>query len=119
MTSRPSLLRTVSGGALVCAAALALSACVVAPVGPYPRGGYAYGEAVVVAPPPLQVEAVGVAPYPGYVWIGGNWTWSGGRHVWVPGRWSAPRPGYYWEPHRWERRDGRGWYERPGRWERR
>lgn len=96
---------------LVAAAALSLSACVVAPTPRY------YGEPVVVGPPPPRVEVVGVAPAPGYVWIGGYWGWAGGRHEWVPGRWEAPRPGYRWVPHRWDH-DGPGWRERHGYWER-
>lgn len=96
--------------AAVAVAAL-LGGCVVVPADSY------YGETVAVAPPAPQTEVVGVAPAVGWLWIGGYWGWSAGRHVWMPGRWVAPRPGYYWRPHRWDR-DGRGWHERPGRWER-
>jgi hypothetical protein len=97
-------------------AALALAGCVVAPVGPYPYP-YDQGPVVTVAPPPPQVEVVGVAPYPGYVWLGGYWGWVGGRYAWVGGRWAAPRPGYRWYPHRWEPVSG-GWRHYPGHWER-
>lgn len=93
---------------------LGLTACVVAPSAPPP---YARYEPVLVAPPPPRVDVIGVAPYPGYVWIGGFWTWRGGRHDWVPGRWDAPRHGHRWAPHRWEQRNGH-WREHPGRWER-
>lgn len=94
-------------------ASLTLTGCVVAPSPPH----HVYYEPVMVAPPPPRVEVIGVAPYPGYVWIGGYWTWHAHshRHHWVPGRWEAPRPGHYWEPHRWERQ-GEGWRERPGQW---
>lgn len=86
-----------------------LGGCVVAPA-PY---------AVATVPPPAPVnEVVGVAPYPGYVWIGGYWGWGGGRYVWHPGRWAAPRPGYYWVPHRWIHRPD-GWYGERGHWQRR
>ena len=81
-----------------------LAGCVV-----YPAGGY-YGATVGYAPPPLQVETVGVAPVPGYFWIGG-------RYSWVPGRWSAPRPGYHWAAPRWERH-GNGWRINRGGWRR-
>ena len=39
-------------------------------------------------PPPARVEVVGVAPYPGAVWIRGYWV-RGYRHrwVWVRGYW--------------------------------
>jgi hypothetical protein len=92
-------------------AALALSGCVVAPAPGY------YGARVMVAPPPLRAEVYGVAPYPGYFWMGGYWNWVGGRHVWVDGHWQAPRRGYAWVAHHWDR-DGDGWRIRPGHWER-
>jgi WXXGXW repeat (2 copies) len=101
----------LAASALVMSAAL--SACYVAPVAPGPGG-----EVVAyAAPPPVQYEAVGVAPYPGYFWIGGAWFWAGGRYVWHPGHWQAPRPGYHWVPHAWVRGGG-GWHMRPGHWER-
>lgn len=99
------------------AASALLSACYVVPARPY-RGyddGYSYGPVVGVAPPAAQYEVVGVAPYPGAVWIGGYWGWNAGRHVWINGRWDAPRPGYRYEPHMWQRQ-GNGWREAPGRW---
>jgi hypothetical protein len=94
--------------------AAALSGCVVAPVpGPY-------GNAVVTysAPPAPQVEVVGVAPTPGYFWVGGSWFWEGGRYAWHPGFWQAPRPGYRWVPHNWARAGGGGWRMEPGHWQR-
>ncbi|MDQ6679576.1 MAG: hypothetical protein M3Y67_01250 [Pseudomonadota bacterium] len=103
----------------VALSALALSACVVAP---YPRQSAYYPEAGGVyaeAPPPAPyVEVVPAIPYPGAVWIGGYWGWSGGRHNWVGGRWERPRPGYAWAPHRWEQRGSR-WHLRDGGWVRR
>ena len=110
----------------LCAAAL--SACVVAP---YPRRvvysepvpaveqpvPYAYDSAVVVdVPPPAPyVEVVPAIPFPGAIWIGGYWGWSGGRHNWVPGRWDHPRPGYRWQPHAWVQQGGR-WQLHGGGW---
>ncbi len=94
-------------------ASVALTGCVVAPA----PGYYAEGP-VMVAPPPPQVEVVGVAPAPGMVWIGGYWNWVGGRHVWVGGRWEAPPPGYHaWVPHHWVAYRG-GWRLAPGHWRR-
>jgi hypothetical protein len=90
-----------------------LSGCVVAPAPGYYRAGY-----VAVAPPVPQVEIVGVAPTPGYVWFPGYWRWNGGAHVWVGGYWGAGRPGYYWAPHAWVRYGG-GWRMAPGHWVRR
>lgn len=93
----------------------ALTGCVVAPA--YPARPVYADEGVPVAPPPPQYEVIGVAPYPGWFWIGGFWTWRAGRHAWVDGHWQAPRPGYRWQPHRWEPISrGRGWREVPGRW---
>lgn len=91
--------------------ALPLSGCVVAPA------PYDVGATVRVGPPAPIVETVGVAPYPGYVWLGGYWNWTGERHVWVPGRWEAPRRGYHWVPHRWVQAGG-GWRMAQGHWER-
>jgi hypothetical protein len=101
--------------------AVLLSGCVVVPA----HRGYARYEqppggpddVVASAPPPPQYEVIGIAPFPGWFWIGGHWGWSGHRHAWYGGRWEAPRPGYRWAPHRWEPM-GRGWREVPGRWQR-
>ena len=101
-------------GLLAAALGAALAGCVVAPAQPV----YADGGPVMVAPPPPQGEIVGVAPYPGAVWIGGYWGWGGGRHTWVPGRWTAPRPGYGYVPHSWSRSGG-SWRQQPGYWRRR
>jgi hypothetical protein len=97
---------------LALAAALlgaALSACVVAPAPVYG------GAVVATAPPPLQYEAVGVAPAPGYFWIGGGWFWEGGHYAWHPGYWQRPRPGYRWVAHGWARGPN-GWHETHGHW---
>lgn len=108
-----SSLKLVAAAAL---STLALSACVVAP---YPRQAAYYpgaGEFVTdVAPPPPYAEVIPVAPFPGALWIGGYWGWSGGRHAWTGGRWERPRSGYGWSPHRWEQRGGR-WHQRQGGW---
>ena len=108
--------RTFALAALTLALAAALG-CVVAPAYPrYPAGGYNDG-AVSSVPPPPRYEVIGVAPHPGWFWIGGYWTWRAHRHHWVDGHWQAPRQGYRWQPHRWEPiSGGRGWRERPGRW---
>src|ERR1700689_5601547 len=66
-----------------------LGGCIVAPA----PGYYGGGAVVTVAPPAPQVEVVGVAPTPGYVWFGGYWNWVGGPHVWVGGHWGPGRPG--------------------------
>lgn len=106
---RRSLVGLALGGAL----AFTLGGCVVEPIQPR-----FVGEVVLNAPPPAQAEVIGVAPVPGYVWIGGYWNWVGGRHVWVSGHWAAPRSGYYWVPHVWVH-TGVGWHLREGYWARR
>ncbi len=90
---------------------LALVGCVVVPA-----DGYYGGPVVGVAPPPPRAEVIGVAPYPGYFWIGGYWNWTGHRHDWVGGHWEAPRPGYHWVPRQWSQ-DRDGWRLHGGRWE--
>jgi hypothetical protein len=97
-------------GAVLVAAAL-LGGCYVAPAPGY------YGGYVSVAPPAPQVEVVGVAPTPGYVWFPGYWNWAGGRHVWVGGYWGPGRAGYHWVPHTWVHGGG-GWHMERGHWAR-
>ena len=43
--------------------------------------------------PALIVESY--APVPGYVWMHGDWRWSGAEWLWVPGYWvvAGPAPG--------------------------
>ena len=90
--------------------AATLSACVVEPV---PGGGVV----AYAAPPELRIETVGVAPAPGYFWVGGSWFWEGGRYAWHGGYWERPRPGYHWVAHSWQHSNG-NWHERPGHWAR-
>ena len=106
-----SALRTGAAG-LASAVLFALAGCVAVPVG---APAYGYQGAVAVAPPGPQVEVVGVAPAPGYFWVGGWWAWTGGHYAWRPGYWEAYRPGYHWIPHQWARGPS-GWQERPGHW---
>lgn len=106
----PRLRWTSLAGALL--ATTLLGACVVAPAPRY----YEPGPYVAYAPPPPQVEVVGVAPAPGYFWIGGFWGWVGGRHEWVGGHWEAPRAGYRYVPHAWLH-EGGGYRMHPGHWE--
>ena len=84
--------------AAILASVSLLSACVMVPARPYYAGGYSAGGEVIPEAPPPQYEVVGVAPGPGYVWIGGYWNWVGRRHVWIGGHWRAPGP-VYRRPH--------------------
>jgi hypothetical protein len=99
--------------ALGLACSVVLPGCIVTPN----QGHYYAGGVVLVAPPAPRIEVVGVAPSPGYVWVGGYWNWVGGRHEWVGGHWVAGRAGHHWVPHTWVR-EGDGWRARPGHWER-
>lgn len=83
----------------VAGAVALLSGCVVAPV----DDGYAdygYSSTTVYttygSPPPPRVEYRTVAPAPNYIWIGGDWFWTGNRYDWRPGRWAPP--GYHYVP---------------------
>lgn len=68
-------------------------------------------------PPVAQVEVVGVAPGPEFVWIPGAHRWVGTSFVWVPGRWERrPARAVRWEPGRWEHHGSRGWRWHEGRW---
>lgn len=75
-------------------------------------------QTVIAQPPPAPVaETPPPAPYPGWVWVGGHWRWSGTNYVWVGGHWSgAPRPRATWVPAHYERR-GPGWVMVPGHWQ--
>lgn len=79
----------------------------------------ASGTVVVrYGPPPPRVEVIGVAPAPGYVWIGGYWVWRERWH-WHPGHWQKPpHHNSRWVRGNWrQRRDG-NWVWHPGYWHR-
>jgi hypothetical protein len=42
---------------------------------------------VVYGPPRHTDVVVGVAPYPGAVWVSGFWVWDGWHRHWQPGYW--------------------------------
>ena len=75
---------------------------------------YAY---IAPAPPPaVRVEAYGVAPGPGFVWIQGYWAFRAGGYAWVPGYWARrPHPRAAWVPGYWEQH-GRQYRYRNGHW---
>ena len=54
----------------------------------------------------------GVAPGAGYIWIDGDWIWSGGQYRWHEGHWGMPRAGRTWQRGSWQ--NGHGGY----RWQR-
>ena len=113
--------RTLLAVAAASIGAVLLPGCVVVPAdgrGVYAGYGVVGGGPVMVAPPPPPGEFIGIAPGPGYFWVGGFWRWNAGRHDWVGGRWETSRQGYQWQPHRWAR-EGQGWRAEPGYWQRR
>lgn len=107
-----TFVKVAVAGALVGAV---LSGCVVTARPVVPTVGVGVEVVAPSAPPAPQVEVVGVAPAPGYFWIGGAYFWEGGRYVWRGGRWEAPRPGYHWVPHAWVYANG-GWHMHAGHW---
>jgi hypothetical protein len=115
----PRAAAAAAGSAALLALLAATSGCVVA-VRPAPVG-VAYvaepGEVVVdAAPPEPIVEVVGVAPGPGYFWVGGYYHWYGNRWGWVRGHYELPpRHGAVWIGPRYEVRGGRRVYVR-GYW---
>ena len=56
-------------------------------------------------------------PSAGYVWIGGNWIWRGGRYIRQEGHWERRRVGLVWVDGHW-RSTHRGWIWEPGHWRR-
>ena len=66
--------------------------------------------------PTATVVVRGNRPSPRHVWVGAEWTWSGGRyvevpahwdlpprgrHAWVAGHWTHTRRGDYWVAGHW------------------
>lgn len=99
---RPHFIPRRSGAAALLLAAALLGGCAV--VTPYDPYGVA-----VVAPAPA---VIGVAPYPGALWIDGYWTRRGSGREWVPGRWER---GHGWQGRGYEGHGERGGWHRGGR----
>ena len=112
------LLRAAAGAAALASVLAFTSGCVVA-VRPAPVAAvYAEpAEVVVTEEPPAPVaEVVGVAPGPGFIWIGGYYHWYGGRWVWYRGHYERPpHPGAAWVRPRYVVRGGTRVYVR-GYW---
>jgi hypothetical protein len=114
----PRAARVAAGAALL--SMLAMTAGCVVAVRPAPVAVQysAEPEEVVVAgdPPPPRVETNGLAPGPGFFWIGGYYHWYGNRWGWVRGHYAyPPRRGAAWIGPRYENRGGRRVYIR-GYW---
>jgi hypothetical protein len=108
------LLRALAGAAALGSVTALTPGCVVAvrpaPVATvYAEPEYVQPGEVVVSedPPPPIAEVVGVAPGPGFVWVGGFYHWYGGRWVWNRGHWGRPpHPGAAWVHPRYVIRGG-------------
>jgi hypothetical protein len=113
---KKNMLKTVL---ITTGASLLLTGCVVRertvyanPPPPAPEAG-ASADVEVTGPPPAdQVDTViGVAPAPGYVWVGGSYGWGGGRWVWHAGYWGRPpHRGAVWVRPYYAYRGGRHYY---------
>ncbi len=117
--SVPRAVCAAAGAAALLSVLAMTTGCVVA-VRPAPVGvvySSEPGEVVVSEdPPPPLVETIGVAPGPGYFWIGGYYHWYGNRWGWVRGHYDLPpRHGAVWVGARYENRGGRRVYIR-GYW---
>jgi hypothetical protein len=71
---------------------------------------------VVARRPPDVVYVRSASPGPGYVWVSGDWVWSGGKYRWREGYWHAAKPGRNWKSGYWEK-DPNGYKWQKGRWQ--
>jgi hypothetical protein len=68
-----------------------------------------------MGPPPPREERMTGQRGPGYVWISGYWSWTGGGYSWRSGHWAKAKGGRNWAPGRWEQK-GKKWVWRGGQW---
>ena len=73
------------------------------------------GRYTVSAQPSVPVYERPARPGANYVWIDGDWYWSGGRYVYRNGYWARPRGHRTWVAGVWVHR-GNGWYWKKGHW---
>ena len=76
------------------------------------------GEAYITAQPSEVVYERPASPGSGYVWVDGDWYWSGGRYAWRNGYWSQPRGARVYVRGTWQHTD-RGYRWQKGHWNRR
>ena len=70
----------------------------------------------VAAQPADVTYARPVAPGPDYVWIGGEWEWTGGNYHWHEGSWQHAREGHTWKSGYWEN-NHKGYKWHKGSWQ--
>ena len=73
------------------------------------------GEYYVTSQPADVVYERPASPGAGYVWIEGDWYWSGGRYVHRNGHWGRARGGRTWVSGHWDR-GPRGYHWVKGYW---
>ena len=56
-----------------------------------------------------------VSPGVDYVWVDGDWVWSGGTYRWHNGYWTHRRGGRTWERGHWDH-GARGYHWNRGHW---
>lgn len=72
-------------------------------------------KATVATRPDAVVVTRPAQPGPAYIWVEGDWYYSGGRYVQRPGTWVVPRNNRTWAPGHWEQ-TRHGWYWKKGHW---
>jgi hypothetical protein len=73
------------------------------------------GGVIVTTRPETPYYERPTSPDPGYVWVDGDWYWTGGRYVYHNGYWARPRNSQVWVTGSWEQRSN-GWRWRRGHW---
>ena len=74
------------------------------------------GGAYVATQPDEVVYTRPAPPGDGYIWIDGDWYYSGGRYIHRNGYWTHPRPGRTWYAGSWQH-SNRGYHWQRGRWQ--
>ena len=72
-------------------------------------------KATVATKPETVVVTRPAQPAGHYVWVEGEWHYSGGKYVQRPGAWVVPHNNKTWVPGHWEQ-TRRGWYWKQGHW---
>jgi len=73
------------------------------------------GEAVIATQPSDVVYTQPASPGAGYVWVDGDWYWSGGTYVYRNGYWAHPKAGRTWVRGNWDHR-ANGYHWNRGHW---
>jgi len=74
------------------------------------------GRYTVSAQPAVPVYERPARPGGNYVWVDGDWYWSGGRYVYRNGYWARPKTHRVWVSGAWVRHSKGGYYWKKGYW---